>query len=86
MNTRTHTLRMLLLFPFLLFFMQAGAQSQYQFQVTKASGKQMAATPAGGIYYALPKTIFKVRLVLEQVNEIPGPFVMPPNISEPTIT
>ncbi len=74
MNTQTHTLRLLLLFPFLAFFMQAGAQSQYQFQVTRTSGKQMAPTPAGGIYYALPKTIFKVRLVLEQVNEIPGPF------------
>ncbi|GMT46202.1 MAG: DUF4831 domain-containing protein [bacterium] len=74
MNTRTQSLRLLLLFPFLLFFMQAGAQSQYQFQVTKASGKQMVPTPAGGVYYALPKTIFKVRLVMEQVNEIPGPF------------
>lgn len=74
MNTRTHTLRLLLLLSFLAFFMQAEAQTQYQFQVTKASGKQMVATPAGGVYYALPKTIFKVRLVLEQVNEIPGPF------------
>lgn len=74
MNTRTHILQMLLLFPFLAFFMQAEAQSQYQFQVTKASGKQMIPTPAGGVYYALPKTIFKVRLVLEQVNEVPGPF------------
>ena len=71
---RTHILRLLLLFPFLLFFMQAEAQVQYQFQVTKANGKQMAPTPAGGIYYALPKTIFKVRVVMEQVNEIPGPF------------
>ncbi len=74
MNLRTHTLRLLLLSPLIVFFMQAGAQTQYQFQVTKASGKQMEPTPAGGIYYALPKTIFKVRLVLEQVNEIPGPF------------
>ncbi len=74
MNTRMPILRLLLLFPFLAFFMQAGAQSQYQFQVTKASGKQLVPTPAGGIYYALPKTIFKVRLVMEQVNEIPGPF------------
>ncbi len=76
MNTRTHTLRMLLLFPLLVLFVQAGAQSQsqYQFQVTKATGKQMLPTPAGGVYYALPKTIFKVRLIMEQVNEIPGPF------------
>ncbi|VAW29885.1 hypothetical protein MNBD_BACTEROID07-1061 [hydrothermal vent metagenome] len=74
MNTRTHTLQLLLLFPLFLFFMQAEAQTQYQFQVTKATGKQMVATPAGGIYYALPKTIFKIRLAMEQVNEIPGPF------------
>ncbi len=75
MNIRTQSLRLLLLFPFLLFFMQMEAQTtQYQFQVTKASGKQMAPTPAGGIYYALPKIIFKVRLIMEQVNEIPGPF------------
>ena len=74
MNTRTNTLRLLLLFPFLVFFMQAEAQSQYQFQVTKASGKQMVPTPAGGVYYALPKAIFKVSLIMEQVNEIPGPF------------
>ncbi len=74
MNLRTHTLRLLLLFPFFLFFMQSEAQMQYQFQVTKANGKQMVPTPAGGIYYALPKAIFKVRVVMEQVNEIPGPF------------
>ncbi len=71
---RTHILRLLLLFPSLLFFMQTEAQSQYQFQTTRANGKQMVPTPAGGIYYALPKTIFKVRVVMEQVNEIPGPF------------
>ena len=75
MNTRTNTLRLLLLFPFLVLFMQVEAQApQYQFQVTKASGRQVVPSPAGGIYYALPKTIFKVRLIMEQVNEIPGPF------------
>ncbi len=74
MNPRTLPLRLLLLFPFLAFFVQGEAQSPYQFQVTKATGKQEAVSPAGGIYYALPKTIFKVSVVLEQVNEIPGPF------------
>ncbi len=74
MNRRIHTFRLLMLLPLLAFFTQAGAQAQYQFQVTKASGKQIVPTPAGGIYYALPKTLFKVRLVLEQVKEIPGPF------------
>jgi hypothetical protein len=74
MNIRLHTQQLLLLFSSLLFFMQAEAQSQYQFQVTKATGKQEVVSPAGGIYYALPKTIFKVSVVLEQVNAIPGPF------------
>jgi len=74
MNIRLHTQQLLLLFSSLLFFMQAEAQSQYQFQVTKATGKQEVVSPAGGIYYALPKTIFKVSVVMEQVNEIPGPF------------
>ncbi len=61
-----------LLLPALLFPLIT--QAQYNFQVTKATGKPEAVSPAGGIYYALPKTIFKVRVVLEQVTEVPGPF------------
>ena len=64
---------LLILFAFALLFPLSG-KAQYQFQVTKAGGKQQAVSPAGGMYYALPKTIFKVRVVLEQVTEIPGPF------------
>ncbi len=61
-----------LFFPLLLF--PLFSQGQYNFQVTKATGKPQAVSPAGGIYYALPKTIFKVRVVMEQVTELPGPF------------
>jgi len=43
-------------------------------KIRTANGRQMVPTPAGGIYYALPKTIFKVRLVLEQIDQVPGPF------------
>jgi len=71
MNIRT---QIFLLLSFFAFFMPEGTRAQYQFQATRASGKQVAPSVAGGIYYALPKTIFKVRLVMEQVNEIPGPF------------
>ena len=74
MNKHAHTLQLFLLLFSLLFFVQVEAQSQYQFQVTKATGRQEAVSPAGGMYYALPKTIFKVSVVMEQVNEIPGPF------------
>ncbi len=65
--------RFLVLLLGVLLFPLSG-HAQYQFQVTKAAGKQQALSPAGGMYYALPKTIFKVRVVLEQVTEIPGPF------------
>jgi hypothetical protein len=58
----------------LVLLLPVSGKAQYAFQVSRASGKLQAVTPAGGIYYALPKTIFKVRVVLEQVNEIPGPF------------
>ena len=64
---------LLLLFAFAVLFPLSG-KAQYRFQVTKANGKQQEASPAGGMYYALPKTVFKVRVVLEQVTEIPGPF------------
>jgi hypothetical protein len=63
----TVLLSLALLFP-------VSGKAQYAFQVTRASGKPQAVTTAGGIYYALPKTIFKVRVVLEQVTEVPGPF------------
>ena len=74
MKIRTQNLRWLLLFTLLVFFVGVKAQSPYQFQATKANGRQMVPTPAGGIYYALPKTIFKIRLVLEEINQVPGPF------------
>ncbi len=65
--------RLFILIAFALLFPLSG-MAQYQFQVTQATGKQQTVSAAGGLYYALPKTIFKVRVVLEQVNEIPGPF------------
>lgn len=60
-----------LLFFAFLFSVTAWAQDQYQ--VTKMTGKN---PPVGktGIYYSLPKTVFKVKLVLEEITRTPGPF------------
>jgi len=60
---------------FLLVLILIGGQikAQYQFRVTKATDKALPVT-AKGIYYALPKTTFKVKLVLEEINHIRGPF------------
>lgn len=52
-------------------FGQVRAQQQYM--VVKASGKKLLPGTTG-VYYSLPKTVFKVHLVFEQVNKIPGPF------------
>ncbi len=46
--------------------------AQYQFQVIKSGSKALPVT-ARGIYYALPKTVFKVRLALEEVDKTRGP-------------
>jgi hypothetical protein len=52
-------------------FGQVRAQQQYM--VVKTSGKKLVPG-ATGVYYALPKTVFKIHLVLEQINRISGPF------------
>ena len=58
---------------FILLTVSNSLEAQYQFQVTKATDKALPVT-ARGIYYALPKTIFKVKLILEKVEQIRGPF------------
>ncbi|MBN2616602.1 MAG: DUF4831 family protein [Bacteroidales bacterium] len=55
------------------FLMVSLSWAQDQYQVTKMTGKN---PPVGktGIYYSLPKTVFKVKLVLEEITRTPGPF------------
>ena len=73
--TANHRITFFVIGIFLLgFFLPVPAQAQYRFQVTKANGKPEVSSPAGGMYYALPKTIFKIRVVLEKMTAIPGPF------------
>lgn len=71
MKPRNYFLNMILLVALLAAFGQVRAQQQYM--VTKATGKKLLPGSTG-VYYALPKTVFKVHLVLEEVTEIPGPF------------
>ncbi len=73
--TANHRVTFFIAGIFLLgFLLPVKIQAQYRFQVIKANGKPEVASPAGGMYYALPKTIFKIHVVLEKMTEIPGPF------------
>ncbi|MBE0651112.1 MAG: DUF4831 family protein [Bacteroidales bacterium] len=71
MRPRNYFLNMILLVALLTAFGQVRAQQQYM--VTRATGKKLLPGTTG-IYYALPKTVFKVHLVMEEVRQIPGPF------------
>ncbi len=63
----------LIFLVFILIALAGPLKAQYQFLVTKAADKALPVT-ARGIYYALPKTTFKVKLILEKVSRIRGPF------------
>lgn len=64
-------LNTILLVALLTAFGQVRAQQQYL--VVKTTGKKLVPGTTG-VYYALPKTVFKIHLILEQINKIPGPF------------
>ncbi len=71
MKPRNYFLNTIILFALLTAFGQVRAQQQYM--VTKATGKKPLPGTTG-IYYTLPKVVFKIQLVMEEVNKIPGPF------------
>lgn len=71
MKPRIFFLNTIILVALLTAFGQVRAQQQYM--VTKATGKK-PLPGSTGIYYALPKTVFKIQLVMEEVNRVPGPF------------
>ena len=49
------------------------AGAQFQYQVKKANGKNILPGQTG-IYYSLPKTIFKIQLIFEKITKVPGPY------------
>lgn len=71
MKPLKYLLNTILFVALLTAFGQVRAQQQYM--VVKANGQKLVPGTTG-VYYALPKTVFKIHLVLEQVNKIPGPF------------
>lgn len=71
MNTNIFRFSGVLILAFL--FISLGTQAQEQYQVSKMTGKN-APVGKSGIYYSLPKTVFKIKLVLEEITRTPGPF------------
>ncbi|MBN2638634.1 MAG: DUF4831 family protein [Bacteroidales bacterium] len=57
----------------ILAFLFTSLNAQDQYQVSKMTGKNPTMGKTG-VYYSLPKTVFKVKLVLEEITRTPGPF------------
>ncbi|HHL57677.1 MAG TPA: DUF4831 family protein, partial [Bacteroidetes bacterium] len=60
------------LYVFLFFLLLIPFLSNGQYVVKKVAG-DATNTAQDGFYYALPQTVFKIELTVEQIKKIPGP-------------